>query len=635
MSVQDSDRAYGWLCAAIAGVLAGLTFYPLLRAGYASHDSMYTAIRYWTEADYIEYMGRIARREGRWWLYYHYSFTAIPYLSQSFVYYKIVCFAALTLNCLALFFGVAYASRSRFFAGFALLCYLLTVQFGANHSSFSSYFVLFHSAILFLVPSFVLFHRFLEQGRGKNLCLSSLLFLMTVPLHEGLLAYSAIYILIWGLVYFHRDRAPRLRDTFPLLPYVAITLTFLALSFAYRQSHPSQYASNQFGEAGLDPLRYFETLLRYTSPVLPGYLFFDTKFSTLFSHYAAGYPGPGPRLDYVFTHLRPLWILRASLFAVLALLLWRRTGPAGNGWWVGLLLLGGALTVVPNMLISLSGVYQQKVIDGTYVANHFTYLAGFGCAILIATLAWGAAHAFPAARFQWWRWVIQVVIAGLISGVSLITDFSNHYAGHMLAMTQAKWKNVDAFMNSQAFQELPEGSILYAPELWTAAFNPYYTLRDFSGGHLVPETDPAKSYWTKYTFLKTGRQVFFVRSTRDVMTLHERHAAANPRLFSLRYTRDDREDRYFMALGEINTSDAAHSGMIRLLSPGYDVATKYALDFKKPVKRITVNEEETPMPDAAGATISIPPGVPSEALLETLVEAEDIDLRSVAVSYGE
>lgn len=593
---SEARKASGYLYAGL-GALCLLTYYPLLPLGFADHDSMFIAIRMWSDESYLEWASKLAQRVGRWHYYYAVLIFGLPYLSTSFAYFKVVTLGLILLNAAIFFYALRKSGSSVAYAVLTFTMFLLTIQIGGNHSGLTS--VIHVPAItLFLTFSILYFYLYMSSEKPIYLFASTVFYALALPLHETVVIYLTVHICLFWSMYPRPGFMVPLRSMKPLVPFAVLVMLYGAATLVYRQLHPSEYVGNTLTAEGFSVVDYFKAHFLYTIAAFPMYFFFDEKFTTIFQRYAEGYLEAGPDLRYVFSHLRAAWIIRATVFVAIGWLVLRQMTPTSYrriGQMIG---LGVLLTVIPNSLLSLNSHYQNMIISGTRISSHLTYFANFGVALILSGLV-----CLP---IQWssekgWKWLnnaLAIAVLALMGFVSLVTDFSNHYAAHMISMNRLKWEAMDAFMETDAFKALPEHSVLLAPSLWEGPYNPYYQITDYSGGHLVPEPKGSPSYWSKYIGVKTGRVIDVVQKVHEAVALLESDDEVGRTLIRVRYMPDSRYRRYVLGWGKVDRERPRLVEELTLLRSsgdrpswiGADLAAPGAVEF---VESETVIEAKT------------------------------------------
>ncbi len=553
---------------AIPGFIAlfVLTYYPLLQTGFADHDSMFMAIRYWTEPSYFAWLPKLAQLQGRWHYYYDGVLWILPFLSQGFVYYKVVTISALVLNALVFYAVIARITRAGSFAQFALMMYLLSLQFGGNHSALTGYFVYKHVGMLCVALSLFCFHEYLQSRRVPWLVPSAAFFALAVPVHETFSLYALVHVAL--LVANVRRKAEGFRPKMflPLAPFTLIVVAYVGATLAYRAEHPSQYAGNTFESDALSVPRYAESIFVLTRSAFPAYFFFDDKIRTIYDHYAPGFAARSSDASYIRGDMRAAWALRAMVFAGLCVLILRRSQPMPRGMLMATVSIAILLTLIPNALLSFSLLYQNYALNREWIGTHMTYLAGYGVALLLASVLWAPMHHLAHHTSRIVRALALTTAAFAVAFVSVITDFSNHYTTKMLGMQHQKWVAMDRFLESEVFQSIPEGEVIFSPDLWGAVYNPYYHLWDFQGGHLIKESYIGETYWAKYIRAKTGRRIWVFGQWMFLHGFLKENPDPGRRFFHLRYAQEPAEPRQFIAVGEVKELDREHTDRVTILS---------------------------------------------------------------------
>lgn len=524
------------------------------------------AIRYWTEDNYFRWLPKLVNLQGRWHYYYDGILWIIPFLSTSFVYYKVVTIGALLLNAVVFYFVIARTTRSGSFAQFVLIVYLLSLQIGGNHSALVGYFVYKHVGMLCVAFSLLFFHKYLNNRRAVTLIWSSLLFALAVPIHETFVLYGAVHALLFVAHSAGSGERLRPKSFAAMAPFVLIGAAFVVATLAFRAAHPTQYAGNTFDRNALNAQRYIETLFVFTRSALPGFFFFDEKFRTVYHHYAAGFTARSSDLAYVLGDLRASWVIRAMVFSGLTVLVLRRAERLSGK---ALLVIGAVATllvVIPNSLVSFSALYQDRALDRDFIGTHMTYLTNFGLALLMSAALWSPLRFLVRHRLQIVRVTTIVGLVLMSTFLSVITDFSNHYGAKMLGMHRQKWVAMDEFIRADVFARIPDGEVIFSPDLWSSVYNPYYHFSNYQGWHLVREPYTGETYWAKYIRAKTGRRIWVFGQWMFLHGFLVENPNPDRRFFYLRYAQEPAEPRQFIAVGEVTQDDREHADEVTIVS---------------------------------------------------------------------
>ena len=568
-SPTRSTRAHkrGWAVRVLFGAVLVLTLWPLWPIGYTDHDSMYTAIRVWTEDSYLAWVGELARHHGRWHYYISYSVVAVAFLVKSTLYYKAVALGAIAASALVYAWAVRRITGSAALGHLTLLAYLLSLQVSANHSFLTGYLGPPQLIVVGVALSYALFWKYLTEQDRPGLMGALLCYAVALTQHETVILYSVGHGGLWLAATSPQWRWPTPRRAAPLYAVAATVAIYLAASFFYRAVHPTQYAGNAFSWEAFSVRGYLHTVYQFSLSALPGYNNFDDKFRMIFVHYATN-PSGGP-FDVLgvgwAVGLR--WVLRAAGALALLVAAARMIRPLRGKHTGALLAAGVVLWFLPNALIGVSPHYQQLALSGARIAAHMTYFSTFGIALILATLAHLALQAKRA------RGAALLLLGGATVCVSFANDYANHYVSVMQSELRTRWDFVDALVETPAFQDIPNGSTILAPGLWKVAYNPYYRLANFSGAHLLPAREGEAGYWTKYFRARGGLDVTVVERLGDATALEAIDAAP---VFYLRFLQDGVGDVPSAVLARL---DAAYSENAPLVAEEFDL---YYFDHDRP-----------------------------------------------------
>jgi len=508
------------LTAAAFALLMALTYAPLAGVGFTDHDSMDTALHVWKgPRAYFDWVWQLAVYHGRWHYLYSYLFAAAPFLLASFAYYKTVVYSSLAMNALLFYCVVRETTRSREFAGLTLAAFLISLQITTNHCLLTGYFVSFHVCAAFVMLSFLLLVRYCRAGGAPRLWGSAAFFALALPFHETVLLYLALL----GLTVLAHGRAYNWglgRITKTLLPHAAWAAAFVVSSMVFRRMHPSEYVGNDFQWARFSLSAYVQTWITYTMSAYPGYFTLaDAEYAKLFDHFQHGLHTQAGTWTTLLVNMRPAWVLRAALTFGLAVVLLFRCESLTRKRFPLIAGAGLALLLIPHGVISLSRHYENLALKGERVSTHMSYLCAFGVALLLALALAVIVRATPLRRSAWTRGFTCACAGLMAAAISLCTSYSNHFVALSQRAQTQKWQLMNKFLASPTFDAIPEEACLIAPSLWEPSFNVYYSLKDFSGSHLIPATADTPNYWEAYCTVKTGKHLDIAGDRKELEAL--------------------------------------------------------------------------------------------------------------------
>lgn len=483
-TIRD-NRWYAVACVC-ALLLAAIVISPMLKSGFFGDDALQSTT-FARSALNVEgsslfkatwNLQKVAAQSGRFFPFS--TYTLIPfYLVDGNVHqFKVYVFVLVLLNLVLFAFFAWQLTRSKALALFALLLPPLVFQFrsASFHDPILGFSGHLQIVALLTLGSLIALVAFLDTRRRSFLVTSLVLYACTLLTYEIAIPFVLLYFTIIWLYPSRSGFWISVRRSWPFAALPALTIAISVGLRIYYGAALAGVAGAQGAGAGMGAY----TINLDVAPAIT--MFFRQVVASMPLSYqtfagTAGarglFPGPG----YAFA-VRPfLGILVMAGFAVLSAfviyLAWREPTVERGSHRTALLalVLGIELLVLPNVLISLSPVYQSAVYLG--VAYLPVYLSYFGVAlILIAALQALRARVAgqPASRAI--GIVVAVVVAAACVGVGLM-NFGNNTID-VEAWNRRAWYPREVLteaIGAGLFSAVPQGAtvVVANPNAWDNA----------------------------------------------------------------------------------------------------------------------------------------------------------------------
>lgn len=511
-------------------VIGVLTFFPLFGAGLTTNDDMLLHLDAVTDKGLLSRSLYWAKQNGRFHVFFQQILIKVPYLFESFAYYKAVSLAPIALDI------VLFSIVVRQFAGPFLVPALTATVFMAfltnmwDHYILTSYPFLYTTGIAFLLLSFILFFKgFRSPGRlysiGGPAC-----FFFALLTYEVFLGYFAVFFLVplyraiaegGGIRGAIRDAARR------CLPYAYPVVIYLVAYFTFRHFFPPDYIGSKVG--GFSTERFMRVVFQFSMSSLPTYVYYNYQY--YLSPYSMAYEGYSQGLGHILRNVRVEWVAKAALTASIVFFVLRsRPAVFVLRSYAAICLTAVGLFFMPPILPALTEQYQRFVESGI-IAHTVTYFSLFGTVLFaVATLVYINQLL---SRNCVLSLIYAIIVALGLATASLVTDYTNWHVSFSQAQSALKWSTFNRFLGTDEFRAVPEGSLVYAPSLWDKI--------GFVGIH--------DSYWTDYVRARTGKEVAFINN-RGLMG-KAMGPEGGPSVYYLKYSQERKDPDQFIVFSRI------------------------------------------------------------------------------------
>ncbi len=522
---NDNGTRYFITIALLAlGVFA---FFPLLGTGLTTNDDMILQLDAVSGKDLLTRALPWAKLNGRFHVFFQQILIKVPYLFESFAYYKTASLAPIALNVALLGIVVRRFTGSYYLSALTAAVFLSFLSNMWEHYLLTSFPFLYTTGINFLLLSFFFFHKNIEKQSRVYTVLSSVFFFLALLTYELFLTYFVLFLFL-SVVY--EGRGPGQGRAYGILrrmyPYLYPVALYLAAYFAFRYFFPSTYMGSKMGAFTIP--RFLRVIYQFSASSLPTYVYYH------YQHYLSAYSGAFDGHHYSLMHIvrnaKAEW---AAKFIVLASLVFfiLRARPSFSGLrsFLALGAVSAALFLMPPLIPATTETYMSYVENGRLLAHTVTYFSYFGAVLLFVSSVIYLNQLLSKNRVISFFYMLTVSLGA--GTVGMVTDYSNSAVSLSQSQSALKWRTFDYFLASEEFKAVPDGGVIYAPSLWQQ----------------IGFAELYEGYWTDYISARTGRNVT-VTDRKEYMNAAS--SAGRPMYF-LKYSQEKKDPNQFMVFSPI------------------------------------------------------------------------------------
>lgn len=514
-----------------------LTTYPLLFVGYTTADDVDGL----TLADSLPKILSEVKNSGR---LSHYVINTVGYarvVLDSFAYLKGLSLAPIVGSILLATY-LTYLILGSFNSAvlfFALVC--IAQQNSWQHNILTAFPFTIQLAFMSFLASLILFIKFLKNSSWLANTASAFCLAFSMLMYEMFLPFVVVFPIVSLTNYFARDTirpSQALRSlrfsSLHLLVFFLILGAYLVVRF-----RTTIYYEGVAMPSDFSLLDYLRAVSIYSLSPIPPLNFLNHEF--LYHDLRESFEPFRMQIFYLIVNLRPEWIARAFLifglayFGLMTMPKFKARPLVVLGSFVGVTLL----IFLPNILVALSPTKQKWTEAGitTYSGTYLSTFAIVFAATGLLVLGWQTIKRFSKP--------IQIFSAGIVSFgftiLSISSDQLNYYVSKAQKHDFMLWRLMDEVVKSDRFAEIGEDSLIYAPTLWM-------TGRYWGLFHASPAMN---DYWTRFTYIKTGKTIPFMRIW-DSALCASAHTAGK-KLYIMKYFQEQDDERYSIALAEVDS----------------------------------------------------------------------------------
>lgn len=421
-------------------------------------------------ADHI----KIAEGQGRYGFYLFGWFQTVPYLIDSFIYFKTIQILSIGSVAAAISIFAAILFRNKHF-GFGLAILTLALwQNSEGHNFLTAYPFFVALQIVLFMLSLIFFLIYIRKS-NNNYLFASLFFWFLVAF--GAIDFWIIYLPLYFFILYYESTNLNFkkRILFALINikwFVLIGFFLVVLFFWYKSFTGATYGGHI---TRFDMMRIFETWMTYAFGLLPGIQFY--------------YDLGNYDIRYLIKSITFNMLFVSSLFAYVMLVMRNNLAGIFTGKKYYMLVVVGIYGIfAPVFLISLTLKYQEWALErgvNDYLYSAFSY---FAIAYILLIL-------FSLVAKKKYIYIFGVMIVALLS---LSVQVHNGLVGEKQAKASEKLLMLNALLASDFIKAKHQENIL-APSLWDDSV----AVRE----EKLNYWDAYKNVWTDYAKIKYSKEV--------------------------------------------------------------------------------------------------------------------------------
>ncbi len=413
-------------------ILVGLGWH-VFDVKFVTNDDFIISIR-----DY-SFWSTAATEQGRIAHYINGIFALVPYIIDSFIYFKIIQFGTIIgiIVIISVFIKNIFKSNE---IGF-LIGLLLTLlwQNSMGHNLLVSYPLYIGLSIISFIASLHFFYKYLEEFKNIYLIISLLLWLFV----SNGIEYWVPFIVLFIFISFTISKEISIKNKILKALYVTkyhflVLLISLSIYFLYRYYNQSIYGGNSIN---IDVVSIMKSWIIYSLGLFPGY-----QFLLKIPEY--GYEYLLLQIDFS--------MLLISAFVLYILVTFRNKiniKTPSNYIFSYLIVVSLYLIFIPTFLISLTKKYQDWALIHQVTDYLYSSISLIGIIFLILIVL------IKISKNKF----LYIGLSIIISFVILMTQINNKVIGEKQVKIGEKYKLLDSFFKSKYSDNIEN---LSAPSLW-------------------------------------------------------------------------------------------------------------------------------------------------------------------------
>jgi hypothetical protein len=178
-----------------------ITLYPLLHVGFTTDDDTKTALyASMPNEQRIDIAINSAINQGRFFFIFSILVSYIPYLINSFLYYKVIAISCLIINIFLFGYLVRKFFASSYFALLSIVIFIATLQYSWEYNITAAYPFLFQFALGAFFTSIILFDCYLKSRKIGYGIFCAVTYFLSLCIYELFLLYFPLFILLYFLL---------------------------------------------------------------------------------------------------------------------------------------------------------------------------------------------------------------------------------------------------------------------------------------------------------------------------------------------------------------------------------------------------------------------------------------------------
>lgn len=474
----------------LVGLLFFITIYPVINTSFTTTDDLTANLKYKQNISYQDIVSERFRSVGR-----------ILFLSSSVGFFlsKITdsTYLVVILNSIVLFVNIYFfafligRSLGKDYKYLILLGLVSYIPNAWEHNLLLAYPVTFHLANLLVMISVYIFHislKIKDKYISLMLILSySILYILVLNVYEIYLMYIPLFLFIF---ISHINFKINPGSIFLFTKRLSIILLFLAVYIAFYFFFREKMPNLEYGYTykGINFFGAAQVLSKYSLSTFPGYMYETysrTNVIRPISYFLAA------DKYILFRAIEPTWLVKGALVFLFAYYLFESLKPlklkkANFGIFIAIY-----LTFAPNLPISITSKYIDWVVNKG--SNHFltSFFSYYGIILLVMIIT---AMLVSNVVNKYAKFAMIIVFSFIFSCASVLTDYSNLSIAKQQEKVNISRRLVKSLLNSNVFEEIKNGSAIYAPSF-------------FNNENIVVYES---KYWDKYVNATKNKNVNFV-----------------------------------------------------------------------------------------------------------------------------
>lgn len=460
----------------------------------------------------------------------HFPFISVPYIFDSFIWFKVTQIFALLLSLVSLSFLVTLITKNKYVGFFTYLLLIGLIQNSWGHNILTSYPFIFHMCLSLIFISLILFYYWLETKKLILFIISLVLYIMPLLVTEVHIFYSILFPLIVFLYIKQNKMQLQLykKEYIYSFMYILCAILFVIIYFWFKSMYGENYSGTKLNLSNIQNI--ISVLTQYSLSAFPSYVYF--KLELIMTRMSQGrdffYPSE-MGLFNILNLLSAKWYFIAFINTILSYYLINKFTD-NLKLYISLFIVSLIFIFLPNLPLSLTLKYQGWVQNGdiNYIYTFYSYLS----IILIFISTFGIISSILKNKYQ--KMIFSLIASLFIFTLSIFNGYGNQQIYKMQMLSHNKWIEVDKFLNTSYFKKIPDNSIIIAPSL----------INNYS---IVSSN---KLYWKKYIKYKSGKNIILIKDlVKDISIIQKNK---NKPIYYLRFNQDNNSMTQYIIFSRIN-----------------------------------------------------------------------------------
>lgn len=500
------------------------SIYPLLNVGLVINDDLLIQNKslIYNFIEVIKQGFEFTKNQGRTnflgWISYE-----IPFIFNNFIYFKLVQIGAILVDILLLALLIRKLSDSLYLFYLTLIFSIIGLQNSWEHNPITAFPGQFSIGIMMLLIALYLYTSYFETNK-KILMVSSLLFFIyTLFSYEVYVLFSPLF---WICSFLIIQKSGNVNVKYLIkrnLPLLYVCIGYVITYVVFRQIFGSNYEGAQI-QTTFNLINSLKVIWQFSISALPSYFLFNDKYQYLLYIYSDYFGNKNNFLNLFEPRIE--WIIKVSLLLILFYQLQNLQDSQKRSFKKLIFIFFGLLCYifVPSVLLSLTPAYQTAVLEYEQLGMPVSFFSFFFIVLCLSLIFYISKLFITSKRV---RKVIFILECIILAYISLSVDFTNHYISKYQKMSNYKWEVLNQFFDSSDFQNIPDGSIIYAP-----------TLR-----YQIGSVGISDGYWNDYFKNKTDKKLNIIDKLGEIGTQN---------FYFLKYVQASKESEQYLIFSKVN-----------------------------------------------------------------------------------